>query len=620
MGTLYLAHDPVLDRGVALKLFHADLDGPEARERFVREARAVAALNHPNIVTIYDYGEYSSQPFLVMEFIDGETLAAIIRRRPVLPTIVKVKWLEDLCSAVGYAHERGIIHRDIKPANLMVDGYGRLKVLDFGIARMRDTMASQTTGLVGTPGYIAPEQIRGARADRRSDVFSIGVVSYELCSFIEPFAAANTLAMSHRILNEEPAPLDAVQETVPGELAALVARALAKDPEQRFETADAMRDSLAGVRRYLEAAEPETVSTFVPQRGTNAGGAPTGSAVSAATGAAGGAAGGSTGGGAPLAPPPAASGVLTPRSTPESPASPHTPLPTPRRTTREALARQREEQLEGWLELAREHLADGEVAEAREACAQALKIEPAHAGALDLLGSIGTDAGRSSRVPNAGRATHPAPSSVEIRRPTPQPESSAKERALPSTPAAPVLTTPPPRPSPLPTPALPTPAPPMPAPTTFEPNPTPAPAVPAPRVSRRGWIGLLAGAAALVMLVAGVLVWIVVRPPAVSAPILVVIDASPWAAIRSITSERGESQELPGDATTPLTLPLTPGSYRISLVGPPPASEARDVSLRVTPNGQSRVFELFASMTADQYLREVVTPRTRPADQKAGPR
>jgi hypothetical protein len=122
------------------------------------------------------------------------------------------------------------------------------------------------------------------------------------------------------------------------------------------------------------------------------------------------------------------------------------------------------------------------------------------------------------------------------------------------------------------------------------------------------------------MLVAGVLVWIVVRPPAVSAPILVVIDASPWAAIRSITSERGESQELPGDATTPLTLPLTPGSYRISLVGPPPASEARDVSLRVTPNGQSRVFELFASMTADQYLREVVTPRTRPADQKAGPR
>src|SRR4029453_3833671 len=153
MGTLYLAHDPVLDRTVALKLFHADLERPDARDRFVREARAVAALNNPNIVTIYDYGEYSSQPFLVMEYIQGETLAELIRRRAVLHTAVKMRWMEELCAAVGYAHDRGIIHRDIKPATLMIDGYGRIKVLDFGIAKMRGTLVTIATGPVGTPGY-----------------------------------------------------------------------------------------------------------------------------------------------------------------------------------------------------------------------------------------------------------------------------------------------------------------------------------------------------------------------------------------------------------------------------------------------------------------------------------
>ena len=265
MGTLYLAHDPVLDRTVALKLFHGDLERPDARDKFVGEARAVAALNHPNIVTIYDYGEYASQPFLVMEYIQGETLADVIRRKPPMSPVVTVRWIEDLCSAVGYAHERGIIHRDLKPANLMVDAYGRLKVLDFGIARMRGTLASHSTAVIGTPGYVAPEQIRGGTIDHRSDIFSIGVVAYELFSFTEPFGAETMHAITHRTLNDEPVPLDEVRPSIDPELAATVARALRKGTEERYQTAEELRDALASVRRRIEAAEPDaTVVMYVP--------------------------------------------------------------------------------------------------------------------------------------------------------------------------------------------------------------------------------------------------------------------------------------------------------------------------------------------------------------------
>src|SRR5262249_10143690 len=161
----------------------------------------------PNIVTIYDYGDYASQPYIVMEYIHGETLADVIRRKADLPIQMKLRWLEELCSAVGYAHARGVIHRDIKPPNLMIDSYGRLKVLDFGIARMRGTLATNATAMIGTPGYCAPEQIRGGEIDHRSDLFSIGVVSYELLSYVEPFSGETAHVITHRILNEEPKPL-----------------------------------------------------------------------------------------------------------------------------------------------------------------------------------------------------------------------------------------------------------------------------------------------------------------------------------------------------------------------------------------------------------------------------
>jgi serine/threonine-protein kinase len=262
MGTLYLARDPVLDRNIALKLLLGDIDLPGVRERFVREARAAAALSNPNIVTIYDYGDYESQPYIVMEYIHGETLAELIRRRPELPVSVRLRWMEELCSAVGYAHARGIIHRDIKPPNLMIDAYGRLKVLDFGIARMQGALVTNSTALIGTPGYTAPEQIRGGQIDHRSDLFSIGVVCYELLAYTMAFSGDTVHVVTNKILNEDPPPLSRVC-SVDSELEALIMKALQKAADARFASTDALRQALADVRLRLEADSDVTTMRYV---------------------------------------------------------------------------------------------------------------------------------------------------------------------------------------------------------------------------------------------------------------------------------------------------------------------------------------------------------------------
>ena len=575
MGTLYLAHDPVLDRTVALKLFHGDLEQPDARDKFVREARAVAALNHPNIVTIYDYGEYAAQPFLVMEYIQGETLGDFIRRKPVVPFVVTVRWMEDLCAAVGYAHDRGIIHRDIKPANLMVDAYGRLKVLDFGIARMRGTLASQSTAVIGTPGFMAPEQIRGGTVDSRSDLFSIGVVCYELFSFTEPFAAESMHAVTHRTLNDEVVPLDTVRPSIDGELSAIVDRALQKDAGRRYQSADDLREALAGVRRRLEAAEPETmVATYLPPSA------------------------------APAAEPRTDTG---PRGTPGASETPATGTPgrPHRRTTRETLARQREAQVQGWIDLAREHLAAGELTDAREACTQALGLEPGHAEALKLLESLAQAEGATILIPGGRVPAAPAAFAEDLDYTVVVPAD--RRGALPvaeaplAAAAAPAGSVPANRPAPAP------PAPASPAPATRGRPDTAASRLEASRLAaRRRRLRTRLAIAASVLLIAGAAsgVWVLTRPGAALPPVMVVIDAAPWATVSAIQRDDGEAPPLPAQASTPLALSLEPGLYHVSLVGPPPASESRRVPLQVESGKPSHVvLERFAPMTVDEYFR-----------------
>jgi serine/threonine protein kinase len=253
MGTLYLARDtnPNTNRLVALKLLNANLDSGDLRERFAREARALAALNHPNIVNIYDSGEFQGSPFIVMEYVRGETLSEKIKRKAPLSLGQKLKLMGELCAGLGHAHEAGMIHRDIKPANLMVDQHGRLKILDFGIARVSEgsftragLQVTQFNVRIGTPGYMSPEQIETGEIDRRSDIFAVGAVFYELLSNSEAFSGASTRQIENKVLQAQPAPLTALVPGLDPEIAAIVARALEKDPAKRYQDAVAMEEAL----------------------------------------------------------------------------------------------------------------------------------------------------------------------------------------------------------------------------------------------------------------------------------------------------------------------------------------------------------------------------------------
>ncbi len=263
MGSLYLARDtnPNTNRLVALKLLLANLDSGDLRERFAREARALASLNHPNIVDIYDSGEFQGSPFIVMEYVRGETLAEKIKRRAPMTLAQKLKLMAELCSGLQHAHDAGIIHRDIKPANLMVDRHGRLKILDFGIARVSEgltRMGLQVTQLnmrIGTPGYMSPEQIEGGEIDRRSDVFAVGAVCYELLTYREAFTGTNTRQVENKVLQTNPEPISSVIPDIDPQLEQIINRALAKDPNQRFQDATSLEEAFERLRWRLGPSE-----------------------------------------------------------------------------------------------------------------------------------------------------------------------------------------------------------------------------------------------------------------------------------------------------------------------------------------------------------------------------
>jgi eukaryotic-like serine/threonine-protein kinase len=245
MGVVYEARDTRLDRPVALKLLPPELAlEPGRLARFDREARILAALNHPNIVTIYALERSGDTPFLVMERISGRPLADLMRAGA-LPMARVLGWGVHIALALGAAHERGIVHRDLKPANVMVDDDGCVKVLDFGLARTDPpageavtTVALTEDGrLMGTLPYMAPEQVRGERADRRADIFALGVMLYEMAGGVRPFRGATSADLMSAILGADPPPLDALLPGVPPRFARLVHRCLQKDPRRRVQSA-----------------------------------------------------------------------------------------------------------------------------------------------------------------------------------------------------------------------------------------------------------------------------------------------------------------------------------------------------------------------------------------------
>jgi serine/threonine-protein kinase len=268
MSSVYRARDTLLERSVALKLLH-DYHGADedSIERFRREARAVAQLSHPNIVTVIDRGEDDGRQYIVFEYVDGENLKQLIEREGPLPVRRALELAAEVGEGLACAHQHGVVHRDVKPQNVLLNGDGRAKVTDFGIARSLDVErgVTQTGTVLGTSNYIAPEQASGRPVDERTDVYSLGVVLFELLTGEVPFPGENFVAVAMRHVHEEPPSVLDLRPDVPLRVAHVVERALAKDAADRFPT---MRDLVSEMRTCLaELATPDAERTMiVPSR------------------------------------------------------------------------------------------------------------------------------------------------------------------------------------------------------------------------------------------------------------------------------------------------------------------------------------------------------------------
>lgn len=241
MGVVYHGHDPFVDRKVAIKVLlapeAAEADTSRARRLFFNEAQAAGALDHPNILRVYDAGEVDGQPYMVMEYVEGaENLRPYCRPDNLLPVPRVLELMAECASALDYAHQRGVTHRDIKPANLMLTPAGMVKIVDFGIAQRTTTDRTQILGVAGSPRYMSPEQARDEKITPQSDLYSLGVVMYELLSGQPPHRASELPSLMYKLLHEEPVPLDMLRPDLPERVAAIVHHALAKDREARYRS------------------------------------------------------------------------------------------------------------------------------------------------------------------------------------------------------------------------------------------------------------------------------------------------------------------------------------------------------------------------------------------------
>ena len=273
MSSVYRARDTLLERDVALKIMHAHhLDDGDYVERFEREARTVAQLSHPNIVTVIDRGEVKGRPFIVFEYIGGDTLDKLLERDGALPVDEALRIVIGAARGLAFAHRHGLVHRDDKPQNILLNGSGQPKVTDFGIARALDVKkgVTQTGTVLGTSNYIAPEQASGEGATAESDVYSLGVVLFELLTGRRPFSGDNFVAVAMKHINEPPPSVLDLRRDVPPRVAAAVARALMKDPRDRFPSMESFAAELDACLHDLRGGVTDssaTVITAPPVRG-----------------------------------------------------------------------------------------------------------------------------------------------------------------------------------------------------------------------------------------------------------------------------------------------------------------------------------------------------------------
>jgi serine/threonine-protein kinase len=266
MGIVYKAKDPMLERVVAIKTINMgmDRDGAEMYEkRFYQEARAAGGLNHPNIVTVYDIGKTDTECYMAMEYIEGAELRTLLLPGKPLAVPRALSIAAQVAEGLAYAHERGVVHRDIKPANIMVPESGAVKITDFGIARMRSSNVQTQTGMMmGSPKYMSPEQVIGKRADHRTDIFSLGVILYEMLTGATPFTGESVNAVMYQIVNFVPPAMSAINPASPAALDAIVAGMLAKSLEERYQSAAEVASGLHECELQAQGAATGATSTL----------------------------------------------------------------------------------------------------------------------------------------------------------------------------------------------------------------------------------------------------------------------------------------------------------------------------------------------------------------------
>jgi len=271
MGVVYRAHDPVIGRSVAVKTMRLSEEGTgmshaELLSRFQTEARAAGLLAHPNIVTVYDAGEEEGLFYITMELVEGRSLQALLDASQTFPLSRVLRIMEQACSALDFAHQRNVVHRDIKPANLMITPDDTVKVTDFGTAKILQIGTAQTQHVIGTPSYMSPEQVKGQRVDGRSDIFSLGVILYELVTGEKPFPGENLTTVIYKIVNEEPIPPRELDSSVHPGLSYVITHALAKQPAERYQSC---REFLEALSNYREQGASD-LTVVMPAAGGSA--------------------------------------------------------------------------------------------------------------------------------------------------------------------------------------------------------------------------------------------------------------------------------------------------------------------------------------------------------------
>ena len=270
MGVVYRANDPLVDRLVAIKTVNMSFDPQEMAEyegRFYQEAKAAGSLNHPNIVTIYDIGKSGHIAYMAMEFLQGEELRSLMSTGRPLAAARAVEIAAQVAEGLAYAHQHGVVHRDIKPANIMLALTGLAKITDFGIARMRSAEVKTQTGIVlGSPRYMSPEQVAGKRAEPRSDIFSLGVILYEMLTGKPPFTGEDVTSVMFQIMNLVPPPPSSINARVPEILDFIVAKAIAKSLDDRYSSAEEFAKDLREVAKQIDTTVHTLTATRPPVR------------------------------------------------------------------------------------------------------------------------------------------------------------------------------------------------------------------------------------------------------------------------------------------------------------------------------------------------------------------